>query len=168
MIEPRAPDRDPRLHVALVHPEIPWNTGNTGRTCLAAGARLHLIEPLGFSLDHRRVRRSGLDYWPRVNPQVWPDWKSFEAAIPELGEAFFFSSEGGQDLWSVDFPNEVVLIFGRESDGLPSELRRRYRERLISIPMADPTLRSLNLSTSAALAMFEARRQRAHKDMARK
>src|SRR5258708_26070680 len=81
------------LHVVLVAPEIAWNTGNAGRTCLAAGARLHLVEPLGFSLADARVRRAGLDYWPRVDPRVWPDWESFAAALPGLGEPFLFSSE---------------------------------------------------------------------------
>ncbi|HET9226501.1 MAG TPA: TrmH family RNA methyltransferase, partial [Thermoanaerobaculia bacterium] len=81
------------LHVVLVEPEIHWNTGNAGRTCLAAGARLHLVEPLGFSLDEREVRRAGLDYWPRVDPRIWPSWNAFEERMPELGEPFFFSAE---------------------------------------------------------------------------
>lgn len=75
----------------LLEPEIHWNTGNAGRSCLAAGAQLHLIEPLGFSLDENQVRRAGLDYWPRVKPRVWPDWASFQAQLPKLGQAFFVS-----------------------------------------------------------------------------
>ncbi|HEX6862931.1 MAG TPA: TrmH family RNA methyltransferase, partial [Thermoanaerobaculia bacterium] len=78
----------PSLHVVLVHPEIHWNTGNAGRTCLAAGARLHLVEPLGFSLDEREVRRAGLDYWPRVDPVIWPSWADLEAQLSGLGEPF--------------------------------------------------------------------------------
>ena len=80
------------MHVVLVHPEIHWNTGNAGRTCLAVGATLHLVEPLGFSLDGRQVKRAGLDYWEHVNPRVWPSWSAFEAELPALGEPFFFST----------------------------------------------------------------------------
>src|SRR6185503_3578166 len=102
------------LHVVLVHPEIHWNTGNAGRTCLAAGARLHLVEPLGFSLDEREVRRAGLDYWPRFDLCVWPSWDAFAERLPELGEPFFFSAEGTRDFWSVTYPERAVLVFGRE------------------------------------------------------
>lgn len=148
------------LHVALVEPEIHWNTGNAGRTCLAAGARLHLIEPLGFTLDEREVRRAGLDYWPRVDPRVWPSWTAFEERLPELGEPFFFSAEAERDFWSVEYPERVVLVFGKESVGLSREIRERYRERLVRIPMLDAGLRSLNLSTSVALGVYEVMRQR--------
>jgi tRNA (cytidine/uridine-2'-O-)-methyltransferase len=148
-----------RLHVALVHPEIAWNTGNAGRTCLAAGAQLHLVRPLGFSLDEAEVRRSGLDYWPHVRPVVWQDWPSFEAAMPGLGEPFFFSAEAPRELWDVRFPPDSVLVFGRESGGLPDELRTRFPDRLICIPMADTRMRSLNLSTAVAIALYEVLRQ---------
>lgn len=148
------------MHVVLVHPEIHFNTGNAGRTCLAAGARLHLVEPLGFSLDDAAVRRAGLDYWPRVDPEVWPDWPSFEAALPELGEPFLFTSEAERTLWDVRYPERTVLVFGKESVGLDPEIRERYRERLVRIPMADPELRSLNLSTSVGIALYEVLRQR--------
>ncbi len=148
------------LHVVLVHPEIHWNTGNAGRTCLAAGARLHLVEPLGFSLDDREVRRAGLDYWPRVAPVVWPSWEALEAALPELGEPFFFTAEAGRSLWEVDYPARTVVVFGRESVGLPLAIRRRYRERTVRIPMADPELRSINLSTCVGIAAYEALRRR--------
>jgi tRNA (cytidine/uridine-2'-O-)-methyltransferase len=147
------------LHVLLVEPEIHWNTGNVGRTCLAAGAQLHLVEPLGFSLDDREVRRAGLDYWPRVAPRIWPSWAAFEETLPSLGEPYFFSVEAPRTLWEAAFSDRSVLIFGRESVGLPEELRTRFRERLVRIPMADPELRSLNLSTSVAVAVYEALRQ---------
>jgi tRNA (cytidine/uridine-2'-O-)-methyltransferase len=147
------------LHVVLVEPEIHWNTGNAGRTCLAAGAQLHLVEPLGFSLDEREVRRAGLDYWPRVDPRVWPSWAAFEEGLPGLGEPFFFSAEADRDYWSVTYPERAVLVFGRESVGLPREIRERRRDRLLKIPMLDPELRSLNLSTSVALVLYEALRQ---------
>ena len=151
---------DPDLHVVLVEPEIHWNTGNAGRTCLAAGARLHLVEPLGFSLDEREVRRAGLDYWPRVDLRVWPSWKQIEERLSEMGEPYFFSSEAPRTFWDVRYPTRAVLVFGRESVGLPPEIRERWRDRLVSIPMLDPALRSLNLSTSVALALYEILRQR--------
>ncbi|HSF41730.1 MAG TPA: tRNA (cytidine(34)-2'-O)-methyltransferase [Thermoanaerobaculia bacterium] len=150
----------PTLHVVLVHPEIHWNTGNAGRTCLAAGARLHLVEPLGFSLKEREVRRAGLDYWPRVDPVIWPSWADLEEMLPDLGEPFFFSAEATRDYWSVAYPERAVLVFGRESVGLPPEIRDRFRDRLVRIPMVDREIRSLNLSTSVALALYEVRRQR--------
>ncbi|HSN89421.1 MAG TPA: TrmH family RNA methyltransferase, partial [Thermoanaerobaculia bacterium] len=99
----------PTLHVVLVHPEIHWNTGNAGRTCLAAGARLHLVEPLGFSLKEREVRRAGLDYWPRVDPVIWPSWADLEEKLPDLGEPFFFSAEATRDYWSVAYPERAIL-----------------------------------------------------------
>lgn len=148
------------LHVVLVEPEIHFNTGNVGRTCLAAGAQLHLVEPLGFSLGDKEVRRAGLDYWPRVDPRVWPSWTAVEERLPEMGEPFFFSAEGTHSLWDMSYSDRTVLVFGRESVGLPRELRERWRDRLVFIPMVDPALRSLNLSTSVGLALFEVLRQR--------
>ncbi|HEV8579226.1 MAG TPA: tRNA (cytidine(34)-2'-O)-methyltransferase [Thermoanaerobaculia bacterium] len=148
------------LHVVLVEPEIHWNTGNAGRTCLAAGARLHLVRPLGFFLTQRQVRRAGLDYWPRVDPRIWPSWTELEAALPDLGEPYLFSAEGERDFWSVDYPPRTVLIFGKESVGLPRDVRERYPDRLLRIPMADQEIRSLNVSTAVALAVYEVVRQR--------
>lgn len=153
-------DESAALHVVLVHPEIPWNTGNAGRTCLAAGAKLHLVRPLGFSLGDRDVQRAGLDYWERVQPVVWQDWAAIEPNLPELGEPYFFSSEATRSLWDIAFPPRTVLVFGRESVGLPADIRERHADRLVSIPMADPELRSLNLSTSVAIAVYEVLRQR--------
>jgi tRNA (cytidine/uridine-2'-O-)-methyltransferase len=149
-----------RLHIALVEPEIHWNTGNVGRTALAVGAELHLVEPLGFSLDDKQVRRAGLDYWSRVPLRVWPSWDAFERALPELGTPYFFSAAGTRDYWDVRFPDDVVLVFGKESVGLPRALIERERERTLRIPMADAALRSLNLSTAAALVAYEVARQR--------
>ncbi|HKI02692.1 MAG TPA: tRNA (cytidine(34)-2'-O)-methyltransferase [Thermoanaerobaculia bacterium] len=148
------------LHVVLVEPEIHWNTGNAGRTCLAAGAQLHLVRPLGFFLSGRQVKRAGLDYWPRVNPEIWSSWNEFAAELPHLGEPFLFSAEAERDYWSVAYPERTVLIFGKESVGLPPEIRERHRDRLVKIPMMDPEIRSLNLSTSVALASYEVMRQR--------
>ena len=123
------------LHVALVEPEIHWNTGNAGRTCLGAGAKLHLVGPMGFSLKAAQVRRSGLDYWPRVNPTVWAGWSDFERALPSLGEAFFVTPEAPKRLWDVRFPSRCVLVFGRESLWLPPSLREQHPEHLVGIPM---------------------------------
>ncbi len=148
------------LHVVLVHPEIHWNTGNAGRSCLAAGATLHLIEPLGFSLDEREVRRAGLDYWQFVDLRLWPDWPSFERELPSLGEPFFFSTKGTQLYWNAQFPDDAVLIFGRETGGLPDEILTRYRERLLTIPMHSTHVRSINLSTCVGIALYEVLRQR--------
>jgi tRNA (cytidine/uridine-2'-O-)-methyltransferase len=156
---PSAAPPDRALHVALVEPEIHWNTGNAGRSCLGAGARLHLVEPLGFSLDEREVRRAGLDYWDRVEPRVWPSWDAFEAALPGLGEPFLASPDAGRDVWDVAFPDRTVLVFGRESVGLSARLRERYRDRLVRLPMRDPALRSLNVSTCVGIVLYEVLRQ---------
>jgi len=145
----------PQAHVVLVRPEIPWNTGNAGRTCLAAGARLHLVGPLGFSLRDRDVRRAGLDYWTRVRPRLWESWEEFEARLPELGEPLLFTTTGRSDLWSADLPPRSVLIFGPEGVGLPRALLARYPERLVRIPMVDEDLRSINLSTAVGIALYE-------------
>ena len=147
------------LHVVLVHPEIPWNAGNIGRTCLAAGAQLHLVRPLGFSLTDPEVRRAGLDYWPRVAPAVWPDWEALAKSLPALGEPFLFSAEGERDLFEMTIPRRAVLIFGRESVGLPAQVRSTFPDRLVRIPMSDSGLRSLNLSSAVAVALYEAIRQ---------
>ncbi|GMV08827.1 MAG TPA: tRNA (cytidine(34)-2'-O)-methyltransferase [Gemmatimonadaceae bacterium] len=149
-------------HVVLVHPEIHWNTGNAGRTCLAAGATLHLIAPLGFSLDEREVRRAGLDYWEHVDLRVWPGWEAFERELPRLGEPWFFSTRATRLFWDAPMgeARDVVLVFGRETGGLPDALHQRYRDRFVTMPIASPHVRSLNLSTSVAVALYEVMRQR--------
>jgi tRNA (cytidine/uridine-2'-O-)-methyltransferase len=147
------------LHICLVEPEIHWNTGNVGRTALALDAELHLVAPLGFSLDDKQVRRAGLDYWPRVKLRVWPDWPAFAAALPQLGEPWLFTASATRDYWEARFTERTVLIFGKESVGLPRQLIAQYPGRALRIPMRDPELRSLNLSTAAALAAYEVARQ---------
>jgi tRNA (cytidine/uridine-2'-O-)-methyltransferase len=149
-------------HVVLVHPEIHWNTGNTGRTCLATGATLHLIEPLGFSLDERRVKRAGLDYWEHVDVRVWPSWQNFESELPSLGDAYFFAPKAKRVLWDAPLgaAQDLVLVFGGESAGLPRDILERYSDRLVAMPMTSPHVRSLNLSTSVAVALYEVLRQR--------
>jgi tRNA (cytidine/uridine-2'-O-)-methyltransferase len=153
---------DKQTHVVLVHPEIHWNTGNAGRTCLALGATLHLIEPIGFSLDEREVKRAGLDYWEHVSLRVWPSWDEFERVLPTLGEPFFFSTKSQRVFWDAPLgtPRQVVLVFGRETGGLPAELHERYRDRFFSMPILSSKVRSLNLSTSVAVALYEVLRQR--------
>ena len=150
------------IHVVLVHPEIHWNTGNAGRTCLAAGATLHLIEPIGFSLDEKQVKRAGLDYWEHVDLKVWPDWETFERELPNLGEPYFFSTKAKRELWDAPLGDgeHVVLIFGRETGGLAPEIHEKYRERFVTMPIASPLVRSLNLSTSVGIAIYEVLRQR--------
>jgi tRNA (cytidine/uridine-2'-O-)-methyltransferase len=150
------------IHVVLVNPEIHWNTGNAGRTCLAVGATLHLIEPLGFSLDEKQVKRAGLDYWEHVDLRVWPNWGVFEQQLPALGEPFFFSTKAEQLFWNAPLgkPRDVVLIFGRETGGLPLELHERYRHRFVTMPISSTLVRSLNLSTSVGIAVYEVLRQR--------
>jgi len=152
---------DRSIHVVLVYPEIHWNTGNAGRTCLAAGATLHLIEPLGFSLDERNVKRAGLDYWDRVDLRVWPNWEAFDRELPSLGEPYFFSTKATRVFWDAPLgdANGVVLIFGRETGGLPPELHERHPERFLTMPIVSPHVRSLNLSTSVAIAVYEVLRQ---------
>jgi tRNA (cytidine/uridine-2'-O-)-methyltransferase len=151
-----------QLHVVLVHPEIHWNTGNAGRTCLAAGATLHLVEPLGFSLDGREVKRAGLDYWEHVDLRLWPSWDRFESALPALGEPWFFSTKAKRLLWDAPLgaPGSVVLVFGRETGGFPADFHERYDDRMLGMPMHSPRVRSLNLSTSVGIATYEVLRQR--------
>lgn len=152
------------LHVALVHPEIAWNTGNVGRTCLAFGAKLHLVEPLGFVLDDRRVRRAGLDYWPHVDVTVWPTWDALDAQLPELGRAYALTAEGELPIWEADLTGPTVLLFGSETRGLPTALRHRADIPAVHIPMRASVVRSFNVSTTVGMALLEAERQRRARD----
>jgi len=148
--------------VVLVNPEIHWNTGNAGRTCLAAGATLHLIKPLGFSLSQRELKRAGLDYWEHVDLKVWPSWAEFETALPSLGEPFFFSTKAKRVYWDAPLgaAKSTVLVFGRETAGLPAELHEKNADRFVAMPMKSSAVRSLNLSTSVGIAVYEVLRQR--------
>lgn len=146
--------------MVLVHPEIHWNTGNAGRSCLAAGAQLHLIEPLGFSLDEREVKRAGLDYWEHVKPRVWSSWADFETQLPSFGDPVFFSTKAKRSFWDVDYGQRTVLVFGRETGGLPAEIHERYADQLVSMPILSDRVRSLNLSTAVGIALYEVLRQR--------
>jgi len=146
-------------HVVMVEPEIAWNTGNAGRSCLALGAQLHLVGPLGFSLEEKRVRRAGLDYWTHVAPRVHDDWARFEALLPSLGTPLFFSAEAERTLDEVDWSGPAVFLFGRESVGFAPEIRERYREQLVRLPMRDDRVRSLNVSTCVGIVLYEAARR---------
>ncbi|MEX1010314.1 MAG: tRNA (cytidine(34)-2'-O)-methyltransferase [Chthoniobacterales bacterium] len=145
------------LHVVLVEPEIPQNTGNIARTCLAAGARLHLVEPLGFEIDGAALRRAGMDYWEQCDVRRW---SSLEALRAEAGVARFFylTTKATRPYWEASFGDGDYLVFGRETRGLPESLLEREKEHLLTIPM-HPAARSLNLATSVGIVLYEACRQ---------
>lgn len=145
------------MHVVLVEPEIPQNTGNIARTCAATGAMLHLVQPLGFSLDDRYLKRAGLDYWPLAQVQVHEDFPSLRHALPDL-PLFFFTTKGAQPYTDFAYPEDAMLVFGRETQGLPEALLARYPGQCARIPMRAQA-RSLNLSNSVAVALYEALRQ---------
>lgn len=145
-------------HIVLIEPEIPWNTGNAGRSCLAFGARLHLVEPLGFSLDAKAVRRAGLDYWSDVDLQPWPSWDALVRGLPGAENPWFITPDAGQTPWQVQLGPRPVLVFGRESVGLPESLRKRP-ERNLAIPMPGALTRSLNVSTTVGILLYEVARQ---------
>ena len=145
-------------HIVLVAPEIHWNTGNIGRTCLAVGARLHLIKPLGFSLASREVKRAGLDYWQEVNLTLWDDFEAFyQAMSPAADEIAVFSKNGARPFWNLPAGARLFLIFGSETGGLPQSILHRFSSATYHIPITD-RVRSLNLSTAAALALYESLR----------
>ena len=145
-------------HVVLVAPEIHWNTGNIGRTCLAADAFLHLIRPLGFSLESREVKRAGLDYWQDVKVRVWDSFEDFLAANnPQKSEVVILSKSGRKPFWSMPSPPRLFLIFGSETKGLPESIFQMYSEATFHIPITAKT-RSLNLSTAAGIALYESMR----------
>jgi tRNA (cytidine/uridine-2'-O-)-methyltransferase len=150
-------DEDPDLHIALVTPEIPGNTGNIGRLCAGTDMWLHLIEPLGFDLDNKRLKRAGLDYWPHVKLCVHPSFEAFAAIFP-AHKLHFFSKKGSRRYVDVDYKPGDVLVFGCETKGLSDTIMDTYRDQLTLIPKTDK-VRSLNLSNAAAIAVYEAMRQ---------
>lgn len=145
------------LHVVLVEPEIPQNTGNIARTCLAAGARLHLVEPLGFEIDGAALRRAGMDYWEQCDVQRWPSLESLRAAAGSA-RFFYLTTKATRPYWDAGFADGDYLVFGRETRGLPESLLEQEKEHLLTIPM-NPAARSLNLATSVGIVLYEARRQ---------
>lgn len=147
------------MHVVLVEPEIAPNTGNIARLCAATGTVLHLIEPLGFRLDDRRLKRAGMDYWRHVQWHRWPSWPAFVAQLPAGARLWFIESGGPQHYAQVQYQPDDYLVFGRETAGLPRSLLEANRSRWLRIPMRHPQARSLNLSNCVALVLYEALRQ---------
>ena len=148
---------DQGLHLVLVEPEIPGNTGNVGRLCAGANIWLHLIKPLGFELDNKQLRRAGLDYWPNVKLCVHETLEAFEALFP-AEKLRFFTTKTKNVYADHRWEPGSVLVFGKETEGLSEEVRRRHESRLVTIPIG-PGVRSLNLSNACALAVYEALRQ---------
>jgi len=147
-------------HVVLVAPEVHWNTGNAGRTCLGAGAELHLIKPLGFSLDDRHLKRAGLDYWEKVPLSVWDNFDQFEAKMqPQASEIALFTKKGRIPFWHMPKPPRQFLIFGSETNGLPQTILDRYTDVTYGIPQTD-AIRCLNLSTTVGIALYESLRKK--------
>lgn len=146
------------LHLVLVQPEIPHNTGAIGRLCVGLDCELHLIRPLGFQLADRHLQRAGMDYWPQVRLTIHDTWQAFLERVdpPQL---ILLSTHGQQSLYDCRFVPGAALVFGNESRGLPAELRAQYRERLFKIPMPGEHARSINLANAAAIAAYEAYRQ---------
>jgi tRNA (cytidine/uridine-2'-O-)-methyltransferase len=151
------------MHIVLVEPEIPPNTGNVARLCAATGTTLHLVEPLGFRLDDTQLKRAGMDYWQHVEWHRWPNWPAFEKQVPRSAHLWFVESKGPRLYTQVSFAPEDYLVFGRETAGLPKKLLEDNPDRWLRIPMFNAKARSLNLSNCVALVLFEALRQQGFK-----
>lgn len=151
------------MNIVLLQPEIPPNTGNVARLCAATKTRLHLIEPLGFQLDDKQLKRAGMDYWQQVEWKRWKHWGDFLAAQPAGARYWFIESDGPKHYAEVTYQADDYLVFGRETAGLPKQLVEENREQWLRIPMFNPESRSLNLSNCAALVLFEALRQQGFK-----
>ena len=151
------------LNIVLYEPEIPANTGNIGRTCVATGTRLHLIEPLGFRLGEKELRRAGMDYWKYLDVTVYVDYEDFLQKNP--GAKIYMATTKGANVYTdVRFEPDCYLMFGSKSGGIPEEILSRNQERAIRIPMKEK-IRSLNLANSAAIVLYEALRQQNFADM---
>ena len=145
------------FNVVLVEPEIPPNTGNIGRLCLATGSTLHLVRPFGFSLEQRQLRRAGLDYWDEVQLQLWDSFDALQQAQAADARYFFLTTKAERPYYTVNFRNGDFLVFGRETKGLPHKLLAANADDCITIPMHGT--RSLNLATAVAIVLFEAVRE---------
>lgn len=145
------------LHVVLYQPEIPHNTGAVGRLCLATGARLHLIKPLGFSLDDKHLKRAGLDYWQEVDVHLWDSFEDMYAAASPAAAFAFLTTKTKQAYWDASFERETYLVFGPETRGLPESLLETHFTDCRTIPMQGT--RSLNLATAVGIVLYEAVRQ---------
>lgn len=144
------------LHVVLIEPEIPPNTGNIARLCLAAGARLHLVEPLGFQIDDKTLRRAGMDYWKHCDVHRWESFPELQATYPKA-RFFYLTTKTTKPYWDVTFLDGDFLVFGRETKGLPESLLAENSDHCLRIPMT-PEARSLNLATAAGIVLYEAKR----------
>lgn len=145
------------LHIALIEPQIPPNTGNIARLCAATDSALHLIEPLGFSLDDKHLKRAGLDYWDKVDLWLHPDWFEFRRAIARE-RCLYFSAHAERSYLDAPYRENSVLVFGREDTGLPARIVEKHPEQCFKIPMPG-NVRSLNLATAAGIVLYEAMRQ---------
>ncbi len=148
------------FNIVLVEPEIPHNAGAAGRLALATGSALHLVKPLGFSLDDRYVKRTGLDYWQDVDLHVWENFAELEEAMAGKG-MWFLSTKAAKTPWEADFQPGDCLVFGKETKGLPEKMIRKAGNRALRIPMKPGGTRSLNLSTAVAIVLYEAVRRQA-------
>ena len=155
---------NPPVHIILHNPKIPQNTGNIGRMCSIIGARLHLIHPLGFIITDSKLKRSGMDYWYELDVVHHKDWESFKASplAPDLSRIWLFTTKGDKCLWDAKFEHGDGLLFGAEDCGCPQRVHDDLDRRRLKIPQFAPKLRSLNLSTSAGIAAYEAMRQITH------
>lgn len=147
------------MNIVLVEPEIPPNTGNVARLCAATKTRLHLIEPFGFKLDDKQLKRAGMDYWEQVEWHRWANWAAFQEQLPANARLWFVESDGPKIYSEAKFEPDDYLVFGRETAGLPRQLLDQNRECWLRIPMFNEASRSLNLSNCVALVLFEALRQ---------
>lgn len=145
------------FNVVLVEPEIPPNTGNIGRLCLATGSTLHLIKPLGFSIDDRELKRAGLDYWKEVDVRLWDSLNDLRKSLGSDARFFFLTTKSDRAYCDIAFQPGDFLVFGRETKGLPEDLLAAHSEELLTIPMRGT--RSLNLATAVGIVLFEAMRQ---------
>ncbi|AYD41226.1 tRNA (cytidine(34)-2'-O)-methyltransferase [Clostridium fermenticellae] len=146
------------LNIVLFQPEIPQNTGNIARTCVLTGSKLHLIKPLGFSLDEKHLRRAGLDYWPYLDLSIYDSYEELREKYK--GSTFYFSTTHGKNFYhEAKFKDDDFIVFGRESCGLPDYIRESDPEKCIRVPMINTTTRSLNLSNTVAIVAYEALRQ---------
>jgi tRNA (cytidine/uridine-2'-O-)-methyltransferase len=147
------------LHVVLFQPEIPQNTGNIGRMCAVTGSRLHLIHPLGFTITDKHLKRSGMDYWNALDVHHHEDWQAFRQSSLAPKRLFLLSTKGQHPYWDQSFQDGDGLVFGSESAGVPDWLHAELDASRLTIPHANQTLRSLNLSSAAAVVTYEAFRQ---------
>ena len=156
-----------KINIVMVEPEIPQNTGNIARTCAATGAKLHLVHPLGFDISEKSVKRAGLDYWDKVEIEEHNSFEKFlEKYKPEENNMFFVTSKGKHVYSEPNYKemNEVFLLFGKETKGLPEDILQKYIDKTIRIPMR-PTLRSLNLSNSVAIVVYDVYRQKEFEEL---